>query len=113
MVSDKSSTIKNDEENTSIHNSVNVDVNIEGTKDDIKGTFTSTDEEKSVGLPAKIEEEPYTIFTKRRVIFFLFITSLTGMISPLTGSIYFPSTNQIEKVSFAKLKHIQGDLLME
>lgn len=44
-------------------------------------------------------EEPYTIFPTSRLIQFLIITSLTGMLSPLTGSIYFPSVNQIEAVS--------------
>lgn len=48
------------------------------------------------------EEEPYTIFSTSRLIQFLIITSLTGMLSPLTGSIYFPSVNQIEAVSFCK-----------
>jgi hypothetical protein len=45
------------------------------------------------------EEEPYTVFSKSRLIHFLIILSLTGMLSPLTGNIYLPSLNQIEAVS--------------
>lgn len=42
--------------------------------------------------------EPYTVFTTFQQIRFLTICALTGMISPLTASIYVPALNQIEKV---------------
>lgn len=46
-----------------------------------------------------LEKEPYTIFTTGQMIRFLTICAGTGMISPLTASIYLPALNQIEAVS--------------
>lgn len=57
------------------------------------------DEELGVSINEK--EEPYTIFSKARLIQFVVVTSFTGMLSPITGSIYFPSVNQIEAVSIS------------
>lgn len=48
------------------------------------------------------QEEPYTVFSKNTLIRLLAITSFTGMISPLTGSIYFPAVNKIEAVSMIR-----------
>jgi hypothetical protein len=45
------------------------------------------------------EKQPYTIFTTGQLIRFLTICAGTGMISPLTASIYLPALNQIEAVS--------------
>ncbi|KAG2194960.1 hypothetical protein INT46_004414 [Mucor plumbeus] len=42
------------------------------------------------------EKQPYTIFTTGQLIRFLTICAGTGMISPLTASIYLPALNQIE-----------------
>jgi hypothetical protein len=96
MVSDKSSTIRHDD--TSINASITESLPKEGTTNK-----ESLDEEISIAVTAIDEkstaEEPYTIFSKARLIQFLVITSLTAMLSPLTGSIYFPSVNQIESVS--------------
>lgn len=44
-------------------------------------------------------EEPYTVFTTFQQIRFLTICALTGMISPLTASIYMPALIQIQEVS--------------
>jgi hypothetical protein len=74
----------------SIHNSVQV---------------LNEKEEENVGMPSVKEEkkerkkELFTIFTTRKLIFFLAIVSLTGMISPLIASIYLPAVNSIEFVS--------------
>ena len=58
----------------------------------------SVHDENAISLHNE-KEEPYTIFSMTRLIQFLIITSLTGMLSPLTGAIYFPATNQIEAVN--------------
>lgn len=102
MTSEKSSTVENEVENSSVHSSAHIDLGKEEAIDakHLDDVFDSSDDnEKNVGFTAKKEEdEPYTIFTQKRILFFLIVSSLVGMISPLTGSIYFPSVNQIEKV---------------
>jgi hypothetical protein len=74
---------------------------IEESTTDNKSDCTIKDEKsnRSTQDTVQKEEEPYTIFPTSRLVQFLIITSLTGMISPLTGSIYFPSVNQIEQVN--------------
>lgn len=73
----------------------------ESRHDDTSDTLTTINDVKSIQSiqQAKENEEPYTIFPTSRLIQFLIITALTGMISPLTGSIYFPATNQMEIVT--------------
>lgn len=57
--------------------------------------------DEELGISINEKEEPYTIFSKARLIQFVVVTSFTGMLSPITGSIYFPSVNQIEAVSIS------------
>jgi hypothetical protein len=69
---------------------------------------TSVDTEKEIkNVPGQHEcqktrfdqqEEPYTVFTKGALLRILVITSLTGMLSPLTANIYLPALNQIQDV---------------
>lgn len=102
MVSDKTGS-------TITHNDASIDASITEdfpitTKQDAENKI---DEESSIAMTAiegeeKVPtavEEPYTTFSKARLLQFLFITSLSAMLSPLTGTIYFPSVNQIESVS--------------
>jgi hypothetical protein len=44
-------------------------------------------------------EEPYTVLSKGVLLRILVITSLTGMLSPLTANIYLPALNQIQNVT--------------
>lgn len=46
-----------------------------------------------------VPEEPYTVFKKSQLVFFLSICAVTGMISPLTASVYLPALNAIEEVT--------------
>jgi hypothetical protein len=66
-------------------------------------SLTSTlEDQKSVidQEPKEIKkDEPYTIFSTYQQIRFLSICALTGMISPLTASIYVPALVQIQEVS--------------
>lgn len=81
---------------------INGNITAASSKDDRQAKNEDSitlDEEQSIAAHVNKKEEPYTIFSKSRLIQFLIITSLTGMLSPLTGSIYFPSVNQIEAVS--------------
>jgi hypothetical protein len=45
-------------------------------------------------------EEPYTSLSKSVLMTTLVITSLAGMLSPLTSNIYLPALNQIQKVLY-------------
>lgn len=59
---------------------------------------------ESIPINSKVDQqEPYTIFSKSLLIRLLIITSFTGMISPLTGSVYFPAVNQIQEVGILSL----------
>ncbi|KAK9458160.1 major facilitator superfamily domain-containing protein [Dipodascopsis uninucleata] len=44
---------------------------------------------------ADIEKQPYTIHSRRRKIAIAMLASVASVMSPLAGSIYFPSINQI------------------
>ncbi|KAI7864216.1 major facilitator superfamily domain-containing protein [Mucor mucedo] len=79
------------------NNSTNDSITAGSTKSDIQAKdedSITVDEEQAISINEK--EEPYTVFSKSKLIQLLIITSMTGMLSPLTGSIYFPSVNQIE-----------------
>jgi hypothetical protein len=99
-------TVKEDNSNTLVELSESISsiVSIQAST-----THEIINEEKSIGELTKAsikqaeeeEKEPFTIFTAARLIQFLVITSFTGMISPLTGSIYLPATNEIQAVSSA------------
>jgi hypothetical protein len=56
-------------------------------------------------------EEPYTIFKTSELIIFLTICALTGMISPLTASIYMPALNAIQEVILTKKKSISNTIV--
>lgn len=56
-------------------------------------------EEKEDLEKEKQKEEPYSIWTTGQLVRFLSICAGTGMISPLTASIYLPALNQIQRVS--------------
>lgn len=67
---------------------------------------STVDHTRSISLPGAEEEkedpkkeEPYSIWTTGQLVRFLSICAGTGMISPLTASIYLPALNQIQIVS--------------
>ncbi|KAI7900288.1 major facilitator superfamily domain-containing protein [Cokeromyces recurvatus] len=53
-----------------------------------------------------LKEEPYTVFTPSQLIRFLMICALTGMISPLTASIYMPALNQVQQDLQTTTEHV-------
>ncbi|GAA5799834.1 hypothetical protein HPULCUR_005253 [Helicostylum pulchrum] len=80
-----------------------VSITIEETSHNSSKEDISSKEDVSSSKPESVtvietvdQEEPYTVFSKNMLIRLLAITSFTGMISPLTGSIYFPAINKIE-----------------
>lgn len=84
----------------SLNNSIEDSMTAASTKSDTQAKNDDSitiDEEQAISINEK--EEPYTILSKSKLIQLLIITSMTGMLSPLTGSIYFPSVNQIEAVN--------------
>jgi hypothetical protein len=101
MVSENSISTKHDDTSVHITNSLSnkKEENLIENQDSI-----AYDEKRSINIAvAPIEEkpkEPFTNFSTSRLIQFLVITSRTDMLSPLTGSIYFPATNLIQAVSF-------------
>ncbi|KAK6085247.1 major facilitator superfamily transporter [Seiridium cupressi] len=53
------------------------------------------DQEKGASPPAIDSEAPYAIWTVNQKRFIIFCVSITGLLSPLTGSVYLPAMNQI------------------
>ncbi|KAI9476209.1 MAG: major facilitator superfamily domain-containing protein [Benjaminiella poitrasii] len=53
-----------------------------------------------------LPKEPYTVFTTAQLIRFLTICALTGMISPLTASIYMPALNQVQNDLQTTTEHV-------
>ncbi|GAN01601.1 MFS general substrate transporter [Mucor ambiguus] len=68
---------------------------ISSTVDHISSISVHGAEEEKDGLE-KEKEEPYSIWTTGQLVRFLSICAGTGMISPLTASIYLPALNQIQ-----------------
>ncbi|KAI8877166.1 MFS general substrate transporter [Backusella circina FSU 941] len=84
----------------SVHGSLdNASKTSVGTEKETKNVFGQEDHESlKIRFDQSTEdEEPFTVFSKGALLRILVITSLTGMLSPLTANIYLPALNQIQE----------------
>lgn len=66
----------------------------------------SVEEEKQSSTETRAEigpSPPYCVFSHKKLITVLIITSLSGMLSPLTANIYFPAILNIQQVNRSEI----------
>lgn len=84
----------------------------EGASD--RDTVEWNSEENTTQLPIEEkndQQQPFSIYSWKQKVAISVLVSLTGLISPMSGSIYLPGLNAIQEVSIVSNHKDYADLI--